>query len=157
MGQYFKAVNFDKQEFVCPWCIGGVAKLWEWAANPWGAIFVLLLRQSTASGGGDYFGPGTTEIRVSDTKDAAVAVLEAIRKGVAAEGQPLGEVPDTIVGRWAGDRVALVGDYDASGIWDDLQRYRNISAEVVRDWNVFIEIPEKRLRFNPDCCCNKHD
>ncbi|MDB5392139.1 MAG: hypothetical protein JWM11_7785 [Planctomycetaceae bacterium] len=46
MGQYFAAVNTDKKEFVCPWCIGGGAKLWEWAANPTGAIFTLLLRKS---------------------------------------------------------------------------------------------------------------
>jgi hypothetical protein len=33
MGQYYKLVNLDKKEFVSPWEIGGVAKLWEWAAN----------------------------------------------------------------------------------------------------------------------------
>jgi hypothetical protein len=36
MGQYFKACDLDKQEYICPWCVGGAAKLWEWAANPWG-------------------------------------------------------------------------------------------------------------------------
>ena len=29
MGQYFKAINLDKKEYVCPWCLGGGAKLWR--------------------------------------------------------------------------------------------------------------------------------
>jgi hypothetical protein len=33
MGQYFAAVNRDKDEFVSPWSLGGLAKLWEWCAN----------------------------------------------------------------------------------------------------------------------------
>ena len=44
MGQYFKAVNLDKREVVCPWCLSGFAKLIEWAVHPWGAIFRVLLR-----------------------------------------------------------------------------------------------------------------
>lgn len=56
MGQYFKAVNTDKKEYVCPWCIGGGAKLCEWAANSQGAIFTLLLRKSDEGGGGDFYG-----------------------------------------------------------------------------------------------------
>ncbi len=62
MGQYFKAVNLDKREVVCLWCLDGGAKLWEWAANPQGSIFTLLLRKSTGSGGGDYYGYRTVEI-----------------------------------------------------------------------------------------------
>lgn len=46
MGQYFKLVNLDMQEVVCPWSLGGDAKLWEWAANTQGAVLTLLLRKS---------------------------------------------------------------------------------------------------------------
>ena len=52
--------------------------------------------------------------------------------------------------------MVLVGDYDESRLWDELPSYRNISAGVVRDWNAFIEIPDKQLTFSPDCSCNKH-
>ena len=41
MGQYYVAVNKRKREYICPWCLGGVAKLWEWAVNPQSAIFPL--------------------------------------------------------------------------------------------------------------------
>lgn len=131
MGQYFKAVNLDKKEFVCPWCIGGGAKLWEWAANPQGAVFTLLLRKSSESGGGDYFG---------------------YRTGYG-EGTP---VPaDRIAGRWAGDRIWLAGDYDESRIWNDLGSYRNISRELVETWNRFIELPDLKITYRPCGSCQE--
>jgi hypothetical protein len=39
------------------------------------------------------------------------------------------DIDDPLVGSWAGDRVAIVGDYDASGIYAD-ESYRDISAGV---------------------------
>ena len=155
MGQYFKAVNLDKQEYVCPWCVGGVAKLWEWAANPWGAVFTMLLRQSSGGGGGDYYGPASRDIHLGqDAKDNAELVMHEIFKGVAMEGRPVTPAPDTTVGRWAGDRVALVGDYDQSHLWDELPSWRNISKEVVRDWNAFMDIEDMKLTYNPNCSCS---
>jgi hypothetical protein len=154
MGQYFKACDLDKQEYVCPWCVGGVAKLWEWAANPWGSVFTMLLRQSSESGGGDYYGPATRDIHLGpDTKDNIELVMHEVFKGVVMEGRPVTPAPDTTVGRWAGDRVALVGDYDESNLWKQLPSWRNISKEVVRDWNVFIDIEDMKLTYNPDCSC----
>ena len=123
MGQYFIAVNLDKREYVCPWCISGGAKLWEWAVNRQGAIFTLLLRQSTEGGGGDYTGK----------------TYEMDKHALA--------------GRWAGDRVALVGDYDRSGLWGQRETYRNISAPLVAAWNQFIELREYQLTCNP---CSGH-
>ena len=61
---------------------------------------------------------------------------------------------DSIVGRWAGDRVGLVGDYDESNLWDDLDTYRNISRQVVEAWNQFIELENMRLRYRPECSCH---
>lgn len=126
MGQYFKAVNLDKREFVCPWCCGEVAKLWEWAANPHGSLFTLLLRKSSEGGGGDFH-------------------------GLTYEHDPR-----AIVGRWAGDRVVLCGDYDDSRLWDALPAYRNVSRELVDAWNAFMELPDRKLTFGADCSCNTH-
>jgi len=156
MGQYFKAVNLDKKEYVCPWCIGGVAKLIEWAANPQGAIFTMLLRKSSASGGGDYYGPASRDIYLGSNEAENVdLVMQEIFKGVAMEGRPVSPRADSSVGRWAGDRVALIGDYDASKLWDELPSWKNISDEVVRDWNAFMDIPDLKLCLNPDCSCRK--
>jgi hypothetical protein len=121
MGQYFKAVNLDKQEYVCPWCLGGVAKLIEWASNPSGAVFTMLLRSSSRSGGGDYYGPAGRSIEIGPDSAANIeTVMDEIFKGVAMEGRPVTPAADTTVGRWAGDRVALVGDYDDAKLWEEL-------------------------------------
>ena len=131
MGQYFKAMNLDKQEYVCPWCMGGGAKLWEWAANVQGSIFTLLLRKSDEGGGGDFYG---------------------YHKG-CGEGGPIRCPVSAIAGRWAGDRVCLIGDYDSSKLWEKLPGFRNITKEVVDEWNAFIELSDRQLTFRPDCSC----
>jgi hypothetical protein len=131
MGQYFKLVNLDKREFVCPWCVGQGAKLWEWAANPAGAVCTLLLRKSDEGGGGDFYG---------------------YHRG-CSEGGPIHGPLSSVAGRWAGDRLALVGDYDSSKLWDQLPTFRNISREVVEEWNSFIGCKELQLKFDPACGC----
>lgn len=109
MGQYFMWVNVDKKEYVCPWCIGGVAKLWEWCANHEIGVIGFLMRKSDQIDGGD------------------------IRKYEYA-------------GRWAFDRVALVGDYDSSNLyWTARETFKNISPEVAKEYNDFIEIEEMKL------------
>jgi len=37
-------------------------------------------------------------------------------------------------GRWAGDRIALVGDYDSSNLWDK-KEYKDISKKVKEEFN----------------------
>jgi hypothetical protein len=151
MGQYFRAVNKTKKEVVCPWCLGGGSKLWEWAANPSGAVFTLLLRRSDGGGGGDYYGYGPQMLEM----DPAVPekVFQAIAKGVAMEGRPIEPELDTVVGRWAGDEVYLVGDYDSSELFEESFGYRNISRQLAETWNDFIEFEEKQLKYNPECTC----
>jgi hypothetical protein len=147
MGQYFKPVNTDKKEFVCPWCIGGGAKLWEWAVNREGAIFTLLLRKSSQTGGGDYGGPEPQVIEMTDGTDLA----EIVAKGILREGRPVFIPPESIVGRWAGDRVVLVGDYDDSELYSiATESYRNISAPLVEAWNQFVGDEDFQLRYQ--CC-----
>lgn len=127
MGQYFKAVNVTKQEFVCPWCLSGGAKLWEWSANTQGAIFTLLLRKSDEGGGGDFH----------------EATFETD--------------PASLVGRWAGDQVVLVGDYDSNGLYQKAKSFRNISHDLAEVWNRFVSLPDKRLETNDDCSCRQAD
>jgi len=87
----------------CAWCIGGLANLWEWAANPWCATFVMLQRK--CSGGGDYGAGPTHVISRGDASDPETLV-KAIQAGVAREGDrsPPG---DSTVGRWAGDPTQI--------------------------------------------------
>lgn len=84
MGQYWIPVNLDKKEFINPHKLGTGLKLWEQLANHPGtgaALIVLCAAEREERGGGD--------LNLIDNKGEAV----------------------TIVGRWAGDRIAFVGDY----------------------------------------------
>jgi hypothetical protein len=152
MGQYFRAVNKTKKEVVCPWCIGGGAKLWEWAANPLGAVFVLLLRKSSGSGGGDYWQQIPQIVELTGTEPADFA--KALATIGCLEGAPAPTEP-SIVGRWAGDEVYLVGDYDSSRLYQESCGYRNISEELVTAWNSFIDLDDHRLELRPTCNCRE--
>ena len=39
------------------------------------------------------------------------------------------------LGRWAGDRVTLIGDYDESGLWDTADTFTDISKKVREEYN----------------------
>ncbi len=111
MGQYFRAVNVSKKEYVDPWDIGGLAKLWEWCAGKISGIFPYLFRKSNEHGGGDI-----------DNPDPEFA------------------------GRWAGDQVYLVGDYDESDLFQKAEEeFTNISQPLTKEYNDFIE--EKSLQL----------
>jgi hypothetical protein len=112
MGQYFIAVNKTKKEYVSPWDIGSVAKLWEWCANRTAGIFPYLLRKSSGGGGGD--------THLDNPKFA---------------------------GRWAGNKVYLVGDYDKSNLFDIARsEYHNISKELAKEYNDFIQLEDLKLK-----------
>lgn len=94
MGQYWKVVNLDKREFVEPHKLGCGLKLWEQLANHPGtgtALIILCAAMKEQRGGGDL----DLEAR---------AFTEEGRKQYQA-------IASRTIGRWAGDRIALVGDY----------------------------------------------
>ena len=120
MGQYWMCVNLDKCEFIHPHKLGVGLKLWEQLANT----------------------PGTGAALV-----VLCAAMPEPRGGGDLRANPEGG--EVVVGRWAGDRIALVGDYaedsdlppqfEASRIYDEcLQegdegypgRYKDISNLV---------------------------
>jgi hypothetical protein len=49
--------------------------------------------------------------------------------------------------------VCLVGDYDSSKLWEELPKFRNITKELVETWNAFIDLPDRKLSFRPNCGC----
>ncbi len=122
MGQYYIAVNKKKREYICPWCLGGVAKLWEWAANSQAAVFPALLAKTDGAGGGD---PEWGDPRVQ-----------------------------AVFGRWAGDPVYLVGDYDSSKLYDKAREsYTNISEEVGETLTKFLGEPLGRWEVKACSSC----
>jgi hypothetical protein len=102
MGQYWKVVNLDKREYVMPHRLGSGLKLWEQLANSPGtgeALIVLCAAMPEARGGGDFdldanwHGPE----RTGGDEGPIIAKYQ--------------EIAHRTIGRWAGDRIALVGDY----------------------------------------------
>ncbi len=110
MGQYWLPVNLDKHEYVMPHKLGTGLKLWEQLANSPGtgaALIVLTAAMPEQRGGGDFdldrnwHGPE----RTMDKYPADPAPMPEDYHAVAAR----------TIGRWAGDRIAIVGDYAEDG------------------------------------------
>lgn len=135
MGQYHYVTNLDRKEFLHPHKFGDGLKLLEFGCSADGIMtgLAVLLATSNGRGGGDLqieqYDPQTKEYK-AESKRAEL----------------LGEY---IVGRWAGDRIAIIGDYheedDVPGFTDVMvaetggynQQAGDYSAPLVGDvpWN----------------------
>lgn len=82
MGQYWIPVNLDKREYIDPHKLGSGLKLWEQLANSPGTGVALLILCAAMP---EPRGGG--DLKLDD------------------------DVARRTIGRWAGDRVCLVGDY----------------------------------------------
>jgi hypothetical protein len=128
MGQYWYPVNLDKKEFINPHRLGSGVKLWEQLANSPGtgaALLILCAAMPEARGGGDFdlddnwHGPERTD---------------STNVGEMPEEYP--PIAKRTIGRWAGDRIALVGDYAQD---DDLPNS---------------PVPASKIY---DCCLDEHE
>lgn len=48
-------------------------------------------------------------------------------------------------GRWANDRIVVVGDYDESKLYEEASTYRDIGKEIRAEFNDFIEVDECKI------------
>jgi len=137
-------VNLDKKEFIHPHKLASGLKFWEILASESACrVLGFLLRKSNEGGGGDF------------------------------DGKTYEEDKRSFCGRWQGDRIAIIGDYDASKIYDkciDLDGmarhnewvtknnrvdevltkqdlFKDISDRVLVAYNAFIEIPELQVNM----------
>lgn len=105
MGQYWRAVNLDKGEFVSPYKLDSGAKLWEQlaSAHVGRALIILVAAHRVQRGGGDldltrnWHG----KERTFPDHNTTPGPMPEDYQTVAAR----------TIGRWAGDRIAMVGDY----------------------------------------------
>jgi hypothetical protein len=118
MGQYWRCVNLDKREYLNPHKLGCGLKLWEQLANhpsTGTALIILCAAMPEPRGGGDL-----------DTDDEREDPL--VKDLKEAAGVSYSEIAKRTIGRWAGDRIALVGDYAER---DDLPAEDN--ADIIYD------------------------
>jgi hypothetical protein len=98
MGQYYKIVNLDKQQYIDPYKFGEGTKLMEFASSRQGSLcgLAILLSSGNGLGGGD--------LCIDDN-------------------DPLAH----LVGSWAGDRIVVAGDYadDSDKYLSDIQIVRS--------------------------------
>jgi len=70
-----------------------------------------------------------------------------LRKSSGGGGGDCDTSKTKYAGRWAGDKVYLVGDYDESKLFDKAEReFTNISKSLGQEYNDFIGV--KRLQLN---------
>lgn len=118
MGQYYQLANLDKKEYVNPWNAGSVGKFWEWIANNTSRLLIYLVKKSDGCGGGDeYFAEEKHNYK------------------------------SQFAGRWAEDRVVLIGDYDSSKLYEELDKpeWTDITLPLVQEYNLFAEVEELML------------
>lgn len=61
-----------------------------------------------------------------------------LRKSSGTGGGDIQDRYET-AGRWAGDRIVLIGDYDGSNLYKlALESYKNITADAMKEYKDFI-------------------
>jgi hypothetical protein len=128
MGQYYFIVNLDKREFLHPHKFGEGLKLMEFGHSRSSILLALtiLLADGNGRGGGD--------IHVSDYDQAIERwrkARERFSKG-KRKTDPSFPNPDKYnqpwIGRWAGDRIVIAGDYADAGKFIE-----GVKDEVLQD------------------------
>lgn len=122
MGQYWYPVNLDKREFVHPHRLGSGLKLGEqFGAHPGTgtALLILTAAYREKRGGGD---PDLDENWYGYDRQSQIDKYPTSPAPMDPEYQMIAR---RTLGRWAGDRIAIVGDYAED---DDLLAEHNAST-----------------------------
>lgn len=107
MGQYWIPVNLDKKEYIDPHKLGSGLKLWEQTVNFPGtpcALLILTAAYYEKRGGGDLDLDENWHGRERTFPKYNVSAAPFDKKDYP-------KVAAAVLGRWAGDRIAIVGDY----------------------------------------------
>ena len=115
MGQYHLTVNLDKREYLSPHALGDGLKLVEQGLSGPGGIptaLHVLLAVSNGRGGGDYnAGINYRSTTPDEVPEGAEVVGEYGGRVTWVERTPFADLAESVVGRWGGDRIAIIGDY----------------------------------------------
>jgi hypothetical protein len=161
MGQYFIIVNIDKKEYIDP---PDSAKLWEICAN--NSVRMLAYLLATNDGDGAFIA------KHFFSKEQFKEIIERIKRELGEDyGFEIychdnkdcesGYVFPKLkyFGRWAGDRIVVLGDYAKPGFTPNFRPYfplyrdvnpkngwRDITKEVIREFNWYIEADDLKVK-----------
>jgi len=134
MGQYWMVVNLDKKEFVDPSKLGSGLKLWEQLANHPGtgaALVILCAAMPETRGGGDF--------DLDSNWHGPERVFPQHNTSPGPMPEDYQEIAKRTIGRWSGNRIALVGDYaedgDIEGVEDVSKLYGYCGGESKEVYN----------------------
>ena len=151
MGQYHKIVNLDKHEFLNPHQLGSGLKAWEQIAGGPGtpAALFILLTASNGRGGGD-FNTGRHSYNAAAPGDEWDWHDEETEESSRIEQW---------IGRWAGDRIAVIGDYAEAGDLDRSIYYQKLvkHPSTTPYINDHPETIYERCVSGPPEACNAQD
>lgn len=119
MGQYHVPINLDKREYLSPHALGDGLKLLEQSLSGPGGIptaIHILLAVSNGRGGGDYNDGvlhGSSKTHDEVPEGAEITIDNSADGGYIGWilNDEFAELAKNVVGRWGGDRIAIVGDY----------------------------------------------
>lgn len=140
MGQYFKLVNMDREETVS---LPGTMKPIERVTNAKAMALIGYLIFQGPQDGTSFIRMNADPDSLTDEQfeeyDIGIADDEEKRRHQAARSyeasRPISEAND-FAGRWAGDRIVLVGDYDDSGLYGaDLH---DITGGLIAEFKEFV-------------------
>lgn len=73
-----------------------------------------------------------------------------LRKSNESGGGDIDDPKPEYAGRWAGDAVYLIGDYDESGLYQQANSsYKSIAKGLVAEYNRFIGSKDHQLTYDP--------
>lgn len=119
MGQDCAICHESKHEYIDPWAASSGTKLWEICMNDVAELLPYLLAQGSNGSGGD------SRIRYEDFRRENGTLDDAFAN----------------CGRWAGDRITVVGDYDESGVYQtarDSSDWTGITQKIREEARAFL-------------------
>jgi hypothetical protein len=131
MGEYWLPVNLDKEEFIEPHVLGAGLKLWEQVTAHPGTAAALIILVAGQKG----CASGNLDLKANwHGQDRLDAMASGDLDGITPAPMPEEYKPEQIIGRWAGDRIMIVGDYTNVDLYNKCRNgeFLDISEEVCR-------------------------
>ena len=161
MTQSFYIVNLDLREYINPWRVDQSSQLMTLVGSGHGALggLALLLAASNGKGTGDYY-PAVAFVEGEPRTDVGLRLAPDAGE-VATVSHREHPVARHIVGRWAGERIALVGDYyDADAADEAIGLPPRVCEEMREQTDGWVDITEHvvaTLDLDPDTRSVRHE